>query len=57
MGDSTKGKPKDPAAVSLGRRGGSKKVAKGFSKMDPEKRKLMAKEAAARRWGKNTEEK
>jgi hypothetical protein len=45
-------KKKNPAAVALGRKGGSKKVAKGFSKMDPEERAEIARKAAAKRWGK-----
>lgn len=45
-----KNKPKDPAAVSLGKRGGAKKVPKGFAKMDPERRAQIAKEAATKRW-------
>jgi hypothetical protein len=36
-----------------GRRGGLAKVPKGFSKMPEEKRKEIAKKAAAKRWGKN----
>jgi hypothetical protein len=43
---------KNPAAVALGRRGGLKKVSKGFGKMSPEKRAEIAKAAAAKRWGK-----
>lgn len=35
-----------------GRRGGLAKVPKGFSKMPEEKRKEIAKKAAAKRWGK-----
>lgn len=34
-----------------GRRGGLAKVPKGFSKMDEEKRKEIAKKAANKRWG------
>lgn len=45
-------KRKNPAAVALGRRGGKKKVPKGFSQMEPERRKAIAKKAAAARWGK-----
>lgn len=48
-------KRKDPAAVELGRkggkRGGVKKVPKGFSKMDPERRSQIACDAARARWG------
>jgi hypothetical protein len=51
--------PKDPAAVALGRkggkRGGAKRVPKGFSKMDPERRAQIARDAAAKRWGKRTD--
>ena len=36
-----------------GRRGGLAKVPKGFSKMSEEKRKEIARKAAAKRWGKN----
>jgi hypothetical protein len=54
MADNTK--PKDPAAVELGRKGGriggAKKVAKGFSRMDPERRAQIARDAAAKRWEK-----
>jgi general stress protein YciG len=34
-----------------GRRGGLAKVPKGFAKMDVEKRKEIARKAAAKRWG------
>jgi hypothetical protein len=43
---------KNRAAVALGRKGGAKKVAKGFSKMDPEKRAEVARKAAAKKWAK-----
>lgn len=43
---------KSSAAVELGRKGGLKKVPKGFSKMNPERRAEVAKNAAAARWGK-----
>jgi hypothetical protein len=43
---------KSSAAVELGRKGGLKKVPKGFSKMNPERRAEVAKKAAAARWGK-----
>jgi hypothetical protein len=43
---------KDPAAVSLGRRGGQRKVPKGFSTMSPSRRAEIAKKAAEARWGK-----
>jgi hypothetical protein len=42
---------KNSAAVELGRLGGQVKVPKGFSTMDPERRKEVAKKAAAKRWG------
>ena len=45
-------KKKNAAAVSLGRRGGKKKVPKGFSTMDPNRRSEIAKAAAAKRWAK-----
>jgi len=43
---------KNSAAVELGRRGGKKKVPKGFSTMDPARRSEVSKAAAAARWGK-----
>jgi hypothetical protein len=43
-------KRKDPAAVALGRKGGVKRVAKGFSMMSPERRLEIARAAAAKRW-------
>jgi hypothetical protein len=43
---------KNPAAVALGRLGGKKKVPKGFAQMNPERRKEIAAQAAAKRWGK-----
>jgi hypothetical protein len=43
-------KRKNPAAVALGRKGGKKKVPKGFSAMDPKRRSQIAKDAAAARW-------
>jgi hypothetical protein len=48
-------KRKNPAAVALGRKGGKKKVAKGFSTMDPKRRAEIAKAAAAKRWEKKDE--
>ena len=45
-------KKKNPAAVALGRRGGQKKVPKGFSVLSDEERKANAKAAAEARWGK-----
>jgi len=43
---------KNAAAVSLGRKGGKKKVPKGFSQMDPARREEIARKAAAKRWEK-----
>jgi hypothetical protein len=48
-----KGGKKNSAAVSLGRKGGKKKVAKGFAMMDPDKRAKLAKAAAKKRWRKS----
>ena len=39
-----------PAAVSLGRRGGKKKVPKGFSMMDQERHREIARKDAKKRW-------
>jgi len=44
---------KDPAAVSLGRRGGKKGGKARASALTPERRKQIAKKAAAARWGKD----
>jgi hypothetical protein len=46
-----KEKPKDPAAVALGRKGGQAKVPKGLSMLSPEERKQRAREGALARWG------
>jgi hypothetical protein len=40
---------KDPAAVSMGKRGGKARA----EKMTPERRAEIAKKAAAKRWGKS----
>lgn len=48
-------KRKNPAAVALGRKGGKKKVSKGFAKMDPKRRAQIASDAAAKRWKKEAE--
>lgn len=45
-------KRKDPAAVSLGRKGGKARVPKGFSKMGKKRRSEIGKAAAKKRWGK-----
>ena len=42
---------KDPAAVSLGRRGGLKGGKARAAKLTPEQRGAIAKRAAASRWG------
>lgn len=44
------GSGKDPAAVSLGRRGGLKGGKARAAKLDPDKRREIAKRAAAARW-------
>lgn len=41
---------KDPAAVSLGRRGGQKKVPKGLARMSPEQRGEIVRSGAKARW-------
>lgn len=43
---------KDPAAVSLGRRGGLKGGKARADRLSPEQRREIARKAAARRWGK-----
>ncbi len=45
---------KDPAAVSLGRRGGLKGGAARAKALTPEKRKESARKAAAARWRKSS---
>ena len=42
---------KDPAAVSLGRRGGERGGKARASKLTPEQRQEAARKAAAARWG------
>jgi hypothetical protein len=42
---------KDPAAVSLGRRGGLKGGKARAASMTPERRSEIARKAAAKRWG------
>ena len=42
---------KDPAAVSLGRRGGLKGGKARAEKLTPEQRREIARRAAAKRWG------
>jgi len=46
---------KDPAAVSLGRRGGLKGGKARAAKLTPEERREIAKKAAAARWAKPTD--
>lgn len=43
--------PKDPAAVSLGRKGGLKGGKARAAKLSPERRSEIARKAAAARWG------
>jgi len=43
---------KDPAAVSLGRRGGKKGGSARAKKLSPERRKEIARKAAKARWAK-----
>jgi hypothetical protein len=43
---------KDPAAVSMGRRGGKAKVPKGTAMLTPEERIERGRLGAAARWGK-----
>lgn len=45
-------KRKNPAAVALGRKGGMKKVAKGFARMTAEQRKKIQSAGGRARWGK-----
>ena len=47
-----KTKAKNPAAVAMGKLGGAAKVPKGLSSLSPERRKEIAKQGAAKRWGK-----
>jgi hypothetical protein len=42
---------KDPAAVKLGRKGGQRRVPKGLAKLEPERRREIAKMGARARWG------
>ncbi len=48
---------KNSAAVELGRLGGSRKVPKGFSSMDPEARAEAGRKGAEKRWGKKAAKK
>lgn len=45
---------KNPAAVALGKLGGAKGGAARAAALSPRKRKMIAKKAAAARWGKST---
>ena len=47
---------KNPAAVALGRFGGLKGGKARAAKLSPERRSEIAKEAAAKRWGRAPEE-
>lgn len=51
QGDAPPERQKDPAAVSLGRRGGLKGGAARAEKLSPEERREMAQKAASARWG------
>lgn len=44
---------KNAAAAALGKKGGKKRVPKGFAKMDEARRSEIAKAAAAKRWKKD----
>jgi hypothetical protein len=46
-------RPKNPAAVALGRLGGLKGGAARAARLSPKKRSEIAAKAAAKRWGKN----
>lgn len=50
IGESLVHKVKDPAAVSLGRKGGLKGGKARAEKLSPERRKEIAQRAAAKRW-------
>ena len=52
-----KRKAKNPAAVELGRLGGSRKVPKGLAMLDPEQRRAIATKAARTRWAKTKQKK
>ena len=49
-------KDKDPAAVSLGRRGGRKGGPARARKLSPERRREIARKAAEARWAKRRQE-
>jgi len=49
------GPKKNPAAVALGRLGGKKGGKARAAKLSPERRREIAKKAAAARWGKASE--
>ncbi|MGX1348682.1 hypothetical protein AB7M49_002258 [Bradyrhizobium elkanii] len=51
--DESKVRKKDPAAVSLGRRGGLKGGKARAEKLSPQERKAIAKKAAEKRWAKS----
>jgi len=48
------GPVKNPAAVALGRKGGSARVPKGFSMMSKEQRSEIGRAAAKKRWSKTS---
>jgi len=51
IGEEPAERKKDPAAVSLGRRGGLKGGKARAAALSPAERKRIAKEAARKRWG------
>lgn len=53
--DEPQPREKDPAAVSLGRRGGLKGGKARAESLSPEERKRIAQEAARKRWGDKTD--
>jgi hypothetical protein len=46
--------PKNWTAATMGAKGGSARVPKGFATLTPEQRKKIAKAAAKKRWGKKS---
>ena len=51
--EDSKNPTKNPAAVELGRLGGLKGGKARAKKLSPQRRKAIAKKAAAKRWGKS----
>jgi len=52
IGDTPSGQAKNPAAVALGKLGGKRGGKARAAKLSPEKRKEIARKAAASRWHK-----